>query len=332
LKDAKQSFFETDAPAAATDDTVYHISKAIVDVVIGQLLFNADDEAVEQGATAPVLPFTSETAPRQPTLWPTALPVLGSRRAPPTPAQLKQNALKLFRPNSPDGDYTVTIANSLRFELAVQYVALGMSFRQVARAIGETQRLTKLAKLRGLTASMVGQYARVLVGSGLQKLADILQRDDVWSFALAFDGSMHRETSYFDVRVRLAISGVLCNLHLVVLPQFDRHTANNQVQLLVTLMDAVIPCWREKLIGISTDGENTNTGRLRGVVTQLVAMAKYPVRILFFLAQCSCAIRSFEFGACRTRWTSGSRKRQRPSKRARGSPVFTKFQYIFATS
>ena len=78
----------------------------------------------------------------------------------------------------------------------------------------------------------------------------------------------------------MGVKGVLHNVHLAALPKFDRHTSENQVNLLVKVLDVVIPSWREKLIGVSTNGENANTGRIRGVVTQLEALAKHSVRIL----------------------------------------------------
>jgi hypothetical protein len=52
-----------------------------------------------------------------------------------------------------------------------------------------------------------------------------------------FDGSTHRGMTFFDVRFRVAVDGVLYNLHMIAMPHFDRHTANNQVKMLRTLLD-----------------------------------------------------------------------------------------------
>jgi hypothetical protein len=38
-------------------------------------------------------------------------------------------------------------------------------------------------------------------------------------------------------------------------------------------LDALFPSWRDRVIGISSDGENTMTGRIQGVVTRLVSQA-----------------------------------------------------------
>ncbi|RHZ28071.1 hypothetical protein DYB37_002647 [Aphanomyces astaci] len=99
----------------------------------------------------------------------------------------------------------------------------------------------------------------------------------VWAFSLAGDGSIHRGQSFFDLRLRLYWHGRLLNLHLVALPMFDRHTAENMFNMIVKLLDALFPKWRAKLIGVSSDGENTMTGRHRGLVTMLVAAAEYNI-------------------------------------------------------
>ncbi|CAK4457334.1 unnamed protein product [Aphanomyces euteiches] len=128
---------------------------------------------------------------------------------------------------------------------------------------------------------MIEQYVRVLVAVCLQKFSAILAHPDVWAFSIIFDGSTHRGTSFFDVRLRVCVHGVLQNFHLVAHPMFERHTSNNYVALIVKLLDALYNHWRLKLIGVSSDGENVNTGGVQGNVTQLVAMAEFPVDVTF---------------------------------------------------
>jgi hypothetical protein len=64
--------------------------------------------------------------------------------------------------------YTVTIKNIMRFNLTMDHVGHGMSFRQTASAIQHAKECTKTTKLTGIIDLMVGQYVRVLVGSTLQ--------------------------------------------------------------------------------------------------------------------------------------------------------------------
>jgi hypothetical protein len=91
--------------------------------------------------------------------------------------------------------------------------------------------------------------------------------------SLASDGSTHRDQSFFDLHLRICYCGDLVNLHLVALPMFERHSAMNIFNLIAKFMDTLYSKWRSKLIGVSTDGENTMTGHHAGVVTRLVACA-----------------------------------------------------------
>lgn len=180
--------------------------------------------------------------------------------------------MRLFKRHEDQDIYSVTIKNPVRFQLDIDHTSVGLSFLQTSRVISQHKARTKNPKLSGLNAHIVSQYVRVLVGVNLEIVAKLLSNDHVWAFSLAGDGSSHYGTSFFDVRIRLCTTGILYNIHLVVLPFYDRHTANI-TNLIATLLNAIFPAWRDKLISVSTDGENTMTGRLNGVVTQLQKLA-----------------------------------------------------------
>jgi hypothetical protein len=91
----------------------------------------------------------------------------------------------------------------------------------------------------------------------------------VWEFSLAADASTHLGVPLFDQRIHVCVKGVLYNLHLILVPFFKRHTAQNYVKLINILLNTVSLSWREKVISINSDGENTMTGRHVGVVTLL---------------------------------------------------------------
>jgi hypothetical protein len=185
----------------------------------------------------------------------------------------KKNAMKLLCKKDDALVYIVTIKDCLRFDLAMDYVGIGLSFRQTATAIQKAKDRTKTAKLISLNDYIVGQYTHVLVIVALQQIALILDNESVWAMSLAGDGSMHRAQSFFDLRLRVCYRSDLVNLHLVALPMFERHSAMNIFNLIAKFMDALYNKWRSKLIGVSTDGENTMTGRHADVVTHLVACA-----------------------------------------------------------
>jgi hypothetical protein len=100
-------------------------------------------------------------------------------------------------------------------------------------------------------------------------ISKILSQPYLFAFSIAGDGSTHYESSYFNIRIRVGINGVLHNLHLVIVSFYGRHIAVNILALIVKILDVLFPMWRDKLISVSSDGENTMIGRHGGLVTLL---------------------------------------------------------------
>jgi hypothetical protein len=80
-----------------------------------------------------------------------------------------------------------------------------------------------------------------------------------------------------DQRIRVCFNGVLMNLHLVLVPFIQRHTAVNYVTMIKTVMNVLCPTWNDKRISIASDGENTMTGHTGSVVTLLERQCTNPV-------------------------------------------------------
>jgi hypothetical protein len=80
-----------------------------------------------------------------------------------------------------------------------------------------------------------------------------------------------------DQRIHICFYGFLLNLHLVLVPFFERHTATNYVKLITTILDCMHSSWGDKVISISSGGENTMTGRNGGVVTLLERECTNPI-------------------------------------------------------
>ncbi len=193
---------------------------------------------------------------------------------------LKHNAMKLFKLNEDNEMYGVNIPNSTRFFLVIDYVGCGMSFRQTAVAIRHAKDRLKMQKLGGINDHNVGQYVRALVATNLNKIANLLLHPSVWAFSIAGDGSTHRNSSFFDMRIRICVNDILSNLHMVAIPMFERHTAENIFNLIVRFLDALngaTTIWRAKLMSVSIDGKNRKTGCHRGVVIRLEQVAEFPV-------------------------------------------------------
>ena len=100
----------------------------------------------------------------------------------------------------------------------------------------------------------------------LQILSDILS--SVWGFSIALDSSTHQGKGYLDTRVRFYLRGKLHNFHVLAIPLFERHTAENMFRVAVKCFDVLCPTWRQRLIGVSTDGDRTMTGRIQGIATR----------------------------------------------------------------
>jgi hypothetical protein len=147
--------------------------------------------------------------------------------------------MTLFIDDDDPGRYKVFPKNVLRYELAMDYVSIAMSFRQTSAAIQFARDHTKTAKLTGRNDLVVGQYVHVLVASSLQNISDMMEDESFWVISLAFDSSTHREQALFDLRVRMSFHGVFFNLHLVAIPMFERHTAMKMFNMLVKFLDAL---------------------------------------------------------------------------------------------
>ncbi|CAM6015647.1 unnamed protein product [Sphagnum balticum] len=135
--------------------------------------------------------------------------------------------------------YYITVKNVKRFELTLDHTSIGLSFRQMSAVIDKHKEAFGSAKLVGLNDHIVSQYVRVGVAINLQRISDILSSPHVWSFTLVADSSMHRFVSYLDIRIRVCPNGSLGNLHLITVPFYDRHIAENIAAMICRILDAM---------------------------------------------------------------------------------------------
>ncbi|CAK9252169.1 unnamed protein product [Sphagnum jensenii] len=267
------------------DLLMFHVSAPIVNIIIADLFFRPDevlvdfdDDDEDDGGTAVVIAKKAAAKAKQKTL-----------------------ALKLFVKDvanvekDEEEEYVVTIKGMMRYELAMDHVSTGMSFRQVATTMQHTKERYSLSKLGGINDTIVGQNVCVGVAFALQCIADLCVDESIWALSLAGDDNTHRGyrnpsfglttkakglqsgQHFFDLRLRVCYRGVLLNLHLVAIPQFDRHTALNTFNMLVKFLDVLYGLWRYKLINVGTDGETTMVGRLNNLVTRMAHKAEHHV-------------------------------------------------------
>ncbi|KAH6577372.1 hypothetical protein BASA60_004062 [Batrachochytrium salamandrivorans] len=166
--------------------------------------------------------------------------------------------------------YFAEIKTKKRFQLAIKLVALGDSFRSVSRQLQVIRDESGIAAYGGASDVTVSNYIRMCMAASLQKLSEIL--GTTWAISIAFDCSTHQSRSYLDVRVRFFYENRICNYHLIALPMFERHTGANMSDLIVKFFDALFPDWKSAIVGLSTDGDRSMTGRIRGTVTRIEQM------------------------------------------------------------
>lgn len=91
-------------------------------------------------------------------------------------------ALRLFKRNGEEtGDkyYSVIMKNPLQFRLVVDYIAAGLSFRQVETVINKTRKHPSLSSIGAVSDGEVANYARVVCAINLQALFSILNTNAI---------------------------------------------------------------------------------------------------------------------------------------------------------
>ena len=133
-----------------------HVDKKIVDTIIAEMLFHLDDGNDE---------VTLE------------------------------RALSIFKVNEDDTRYySIEIKNRVQFDLAVDYLRVGSTFRMASRIVTMTKERTGLASIGSYSEDKVASYARFVCAMNLQQLSDAIEGS--WTFSIGIDMSTHQSTSY----------------------------------------------------------------------------------------------------------------------------------------
>ena len=104
-----------------------------------------------------------------------------------------------------------------------------------------------------------------------------------WAFSLANDASTYYSKFYFDNRIRVHVDGKLHNYYLIVILMYKQHTGENMFTLMMHVLDVICPQWRRQLIRVGSDGTNSMTGHLQGVVT---CLARESMNTKFYRVWC----------------------------------------------
>ena len=184
----------------------------------------------------------------------------------------RERALSIFKKKAAEGNaategYTASVKNMTQYRLTVKFAAKSSSFKQIVSLIQATKEELHQASLGCMNMIKVIEYIRILLASSLQNIKELLKVS--WCYSAAFDSATYQHSSYFDVRVRVYKSGTIVNIHVLAIPMFERHTGEYMFELFQKLFDELDPMWRQKLIGVTSDGARSMTGLERGVVTRI---------------------------------------------------------------
>jgi hypothetical protein len=129
--------------------------------------------------------------------------------------------MKIFQPCH-DGEenghhwYEVTEKNPLQHFCTLDYLAVGLSFRQSSCHFATRKEQTGFASMGLLQQGDVAKYAHMCCAFNYQQLKNVLS--SLWTFSVVLDMSNHMSTCYFDICAWVFWYGIICNFHVVALP------------------------------------------------------------------------------------------------------------------
>jgi hypothetical protein len=81
--------------------------------------------------------------------------------------------------------YAITVTNTKQLQSVAQYLAAGLSFRQVSQVIMETKEVLGIGSIGSCSEGIVSRYARFICATNLQCIAELLRQ--CWAFSVALD-------------------------------------------------------------------------------------------------------------------------------------------------
>jgi hypothetical protein len=72
--------------------------------------------------------------------------------------------------------YAITVTNTKQFQLVVQYLAVGLLFRQVTQVIMEMKEVLGIGSIGSCSEGIVSRYARFICAMNLQCIAELLRQ------------------------------------------------------------------------------------------------------------------------------------------------------------
>uniref|UniRef100_A0AAV1VCD7 Transposase n=1 Tax=Peronospora matthiolae TaxID=2874970 RepID=A0AAV1VCD7_9STRA len=217
--------------------------------------------------------------------------------------------------------YRVIVHSRAQIDCMVELAAAGLSFRQISSAMRSfcvhapvllSDLVTKSKDLgsdRGADALRKGarsaslryseeqtaEFIRLIIAANLTAVSRLLCSS--WAFSLELRASMEHAPmrSYLDFRVKVYGQGAMHSVHLVSIPAFESKCKGMMYNTLDKVLSAVLPSWRHRLIGVTTDGDARMPARVLDIVARLQEEAATPIvyRSCTACHQLDCIVTNF---------------------------------------
>ena len=178
------------------------INKRIVEVIIGDMLFNPDD--IEGVTRARALSLFKLVKPD---------PVENFNEDVPESSALISRE-----------EYAASIKTANRFHLLVDTISIGASFRMGSRMVQIFKEHCSMSVYGWCNDTIASNYSRVACAHSIQIISDALHSSKVWTFSIALESPTLQSHSYLDVQARFMVENTIYNIHLLEIPLFQSHT------------------------------------------------------------------------------------------------------------
>lgn len=127
------------------------------------------------------------------------------------------------------------------------------------------------------TEEQTAEFVRLIIAASLSVTARLLR--GCWAFSLVLKASMEHAPvrSYLEFRVKVYGGGVMHNVHLLSIPCYEGKCKMMMYSTLERVLSVVLPNWRQRLIGVATDGDAQMPARVLDIVARLQQEAAIPV-------------------------------------------------------
>lgn len=170
--------------------------------------------------------------------------------------------------------YRVALHSRVQLELAVDFLAAGLTHPQLAKALTAVVLHTELDPAVAAADADALELVRLTSAMSLDAIAQLLEQS--WAFTVAVHSAAH--ASCVDIQLRVYSHAAVHSLHLVALP-LGPHDADVEAQyeLFARTMNAVFPPWHQRLIGVATDRDAKHSASVAALSARIEREAAQPV-------------------------------------------------------